>query len=253
MAKQVKSKQRVADHGEVFTAEREVEAMCDLVKQETERIDSRFLEPACGDGNFLSVILKRKLSVVTKKYKRSAYDWERNSLLALGSMYGVDILLDNVIACQERLFEIWNKEYKKVCKKECNDETRESAQFILRLNIVCGNALTLLCVDADGNELNVPIIFSEWTFPLNDARMQRKDYTFAELLAADEKETKKKSQQDEQQTLFDLGLDEPEVPSEEGVFLQQYIAHYRRIAEDDTRWREAYLHLYPKKEDIDNG
>lgn len=110
MARQVKSKQRVADHGEVFTAEREVEAMCDLVKQETERIDSRFLEPACGDGNFLSVILKRKLTVVTKKYRRSAYDWERNSLLALGSMYGVDIMLDNVLACQERLFEIWNKE-----------------------------------------------------------------------------------------------------------------------------------------------
>ena len=50
MTKQVKSKQRVADHGEVFTAEREVKAMCDLVKTETERIDSRFLEPACGDG-----------------------------------------------------------------------------------------------------------------------------------------------------------------------------------------------------------
>ena len=103
MAKQVKSKQRVADHGEVFTAEREVEAMCDLVKQETERIDSRFLEPACGDGNFLSVILQRKLTIVTKKYKRSAYDWERNSLLALGSVYGVDIMLDNVLACQDRL------------------------------------------------------------------------------------------------------------------------------------------------------
>ena len=130
MARQVKSKQRVADHGEVFTAEREVEAMCDLVKQETERIDSRFLEPACGDGNFLSVILQRKLKIVTKKYKRSAYDWERNSLLALGSVYGVDIMLDNVLACQDRLFEIWSKEYKKVCKKECNDETREAARFM---------------------------------------------------------------------------------------------------------------------------
>ena len=96
VAKQVKSRQRVADHGEVFTAEREVKAMCDLVKQETERIDSRFLEPACGDGNFLAEILTRKLAIVKKKYKRSAYDWERNSLLALGSMYGVDILLDNI-------------------------------------------------------------------------------------------------------------------------------------------------------------
>ncbi|WP_312458328.1 hypothetical protein [Proteiniclasticum sp.] len=252
MARQVKSKQRVADHGEVFTAEREVEAMCNLVKQETERIDSRFLEPACGDGNFLSVILKRKLAIVKKKYKRSAYDWERNSLLALGSMYGVDIMLDNVLACQERLFEIWNKEYKAVCKKECNEETREAARFILKLNIVCGNALTLLCVDGEGCELNVPIIFSEWTFPFNDARMQRKDYTFAELLAMDEPKEKKKKKAEEQLSLMDMGLEASEEPSDEGVFLQQYITHYRRIFEDDTRWRESYLHL-PVKEDNSNG
>lgn len=252
MARQVKSKQRVADHGEVFTAEREVEAMCDLVKQETERIDSRFLEPACGDGNFLSVILKRKLAIVKKKYKRSAYDWERNSLLALGSMYGVDIMLDNVLACQERLFEIWNKEYKAVCKKECNEETREAARFILKLNIVCGNALTLLCVDGEGHELNVPIIFSEWTFPFNDARMQRKDYTFAELLAMEEPKEKKKKKTGEQLSLMDMGLEAPEEPSDEGIFLQQYITHYRRIFEDDTRWRESYLRL-PEKEDNSNG
>lgn len=252
MARQVKSKQRVADHGEVFTAKREVEAMCDLVKQETERIDSRFLEPACGDGNFLSVILKRKLAIVKKKYKRSAYDWERNSLLALGSMYGVDIMLDNVLACQERLFEIWNKEYKAVCKKECNEETREAARFILKLNIVCGNALTLLCVDREGHELNVPIIFSEWTFPFNDARMQRKDYTFAELLAMDESKEKKKQKAEEQLSLMDMGLEAPEEPSDGGIFLQQYITHYRRIFEDDTRWRESYLHL-PVKEDNSNG
>lgn len=88
MAKQIKSKERVAEHGEVFTAEREVKAMCDLVKDETERIDSRFLEPACGDGNFLKEILLRKLEVVKTKYKKSVYDWERYSLLALGSMYG---------------------------------------------------------------------------------------------------------------------------------------------------------------------
>lgn len=253
MERQVKTRQRVADHGEVFTAEREVEAMCDLVKQETERIDSRFLEPACGDGNFLSVILQRKLTIVTKKYRRSAYDWERNSLLALGSVYGVDIMLDNVLACQERLFGLWNKEYKKVCKKECNDETREAARFILRLNIVCGNALTLLCCDDKGQELNVPIIFSEWTFPFNDARMQRKDFTFAELLAKKEPTCEKKKTADEdfvQGTLFDM---EPEQPDDVGEFLQQYIAHYRHIQDDDARWREVYLHLHRTKEDKSNG
>src|SRR5665647_2399067 len=108
MTKQVKSKQRVADHGEVFTDEREVKEMCDLVKQETERIDSRFLEPACGDGNFLSEILSRKLAIVKSKYKKSPYDYERNSLLAVSSIYGVDILPDNAIACRERLFAIWD-------------------------------------------------------------------------------------------------------------------------------------------------
>ena len=253
MADQVKSKQRVADHGEVFTAKREVEAMCDLVKQETERIDSRFLEPACGDGNFLSVILQRKLTIVTKKYRRSAYDWERNSLLTIGSMYGVDIMLDNVLACQERLFKIWNQEYKKVCKKECNDETREAARFILSLNIVCGNALSLLCCDDKGEQLDIPIVFSEWTFPFNDARMQRKDYTLTGLLAAEDSAEKLKQKPDEefvQGTFFD---GEPEQPDDEGQFLQQYIAHYRHIQEDHNRWREAYLHLHLTEEVKGNG
>lgn len=231
MTKQVKSKQRVAEHGEVFTAEREVNAMCDLVKQETERIDSRFLEPACGDGNFLSVILQRKLDVVTRKYKKSSYDWERNSLLALGSIYGVDIMHDNVTDCQNRLYDIWEKEYKKVCKKECNDETKTSAQFILKLNIVCGNALTLLKVDEDGNELAKPIVFSEWTLPFNDARMQRKDYTMAELLNASE-------QTEEIERTGQLNLFANEDGEVEPTFLQQYIAHYRRISEDAARLNE---------------
>ena len=105
MKKQIKSRQRVADHGEVYTAEREVKAMCDLVSDECNRIDSRFLEPACGDGNFLAEILCRKLAVVKKKYKKSVIDYEKNSLLAVSSIYGVDILADNVDACRERLFK----------------------------------------------------------------------------------------------------------------------------------------------------
>ena len=108
MTKQVKSKQRVADHGEVFTAEREVNAMLDFVKQETERIDSRFLEPACGNGNFLVEILRRKMDVVKKKYKKRALDYEKNAILALTSIYGVDLLQDNVIECRARLFDIWD-------------------------------------------------------------------------------------------------------------------------------------------------
>ena len=82
MDKQVISRQRVADHGEVLTGKREVNAMLDLVKQETERIESRFLEPACGTGNFLVEILRRKLSLVDSRYRRSQLEWERNAVLA---------------------------------------------------------------------------------------------------------------------------------------------------------------------------
>lgn len=218
--KQTKSKERIRDHGEVFTAEREVKAMCDLVKDETERIDSRFLEPACGDGNFLAEILMRKLAVVRKKYGKSHLDYEKNAVLAASSIYGVDILQDNVIACRERMFGIWDKEYTAVCKRDCNDETREAVKFILSRNIVCGNALTLLRVDENGNDTKEPIVFSEWAF-ITGSQMQRCDYTFAELLAqVDEKHNAK------QQSMFDAE------PSDEGKFLKRYISHYRRVQEN---------------------
>ena len=223
-AKQIKSKQRVADHGEVFTAEREVKAMCDLVKNETERIDSRFLEPACGDGNFLAEILSRKLSVVRSKYRRSAYDWERNSLLALGSLYGVDILSDNAEACRKRLFDLWNKEYKAVCKKECNDDTRNAALFILNRNIVCGNALTYHLAGENGEDTDEPIIFSEWSFPRNDAFIYRKDYSFDELVNGTESIAN---------TQLELSTDSPEA-SDEGVFICEYKCHYRRLGSNDV-------------------
>lgn len=209
MEKQTKSKARVRDYGEVFTNEREVKAMCDLVKDETERIDSRFLEPACGDGNFLAEILKRKLAVVKAKYKKSPLDYERNAVLAATSIYGVDIMADNVEACRNRMFEIWNKEYTAVCKKDANDQTRNAVQFIFQKNIVCGNALTLKKVDKDGNELKEPIVFSEWAF-ITGSNLQRKDYTFDELLNSDKKQ---------------LTIKE----DDEGTFLRQYITHYRRV------------------------
>lgn len=162
MEEQVKSKKRVADHGEVFTAEREVNAMLDLVKQETERIESRFLEPACGTGNFLVEILRRKLAVAKRKYKRSPADYERMSFIAVTSIYGVELLQDNVDECRERLFEIWDGEYKAVCKKDCSDECRKAVRYVLSKNILCGNALTLLRVDENGedirNEPNKPFL-----------------------------------------------------------------------------------------------
>lgn len=223
---QVKSKQRVADHGEVFTAEREVKAMCDLVADECLRIDSRFLEPACGDGNFLAEILTRKLTIVKKYYKRNySFDWERNSLIALGSLYGVDILADNCVDCRKRLYDIWAKEYKKVCKKDFNEDTCRAATFILEKNIVCGNALTLNCVDENQQDTGVPIIFSEWSFPKNDAFIHRKEYTFADLLNEDVA-----PEQSEQLSLLnDTGN------SGEGRFVRAYPAcHYRRLGEETS-------------------
>ena len=163
MAKQIKSKQRVAEHGEVFTAEREVNAMLDLVKPECLRPDSRFLEPACGDGNFLSAILERKLKEIRRKYKSSVRDYEYYSVIAVGSLYGVDIMQDNVEICRQRLFKIWDKQYKSVCKSDCSEEMRDAIRFIIARNIVCGNALTLMCVDDKGNDTDVPIVFSEWS------------------------------------------------------------------------------------------
>lgn len=86
--KQVKSKKRVADHGEVFTSDREVNAMLDLVKHETERIESRFLEPACGTGNFLAQILNRKLTIVNQRYKPAQSEWEFYAIIAISVRYG---------------------------------------------------------------------------------------------------------------------------------------------------------------------
>ena len=115
---QIKSKKRVADHAEVFTHEREVNAMLDLVKHETERLDSRFLEPACGTGNFLVEVLNRKLKVLKQKYRKSQYDYERYSVIAISSIYGIDLLQDNIEDCRKRLLGIFAQEYNSVFKKK---------------------------------------------------------------------------------------------------------------------------------------
>lgn len=186
MTKQVKSKERILEHGEVYTKEREVKAMCDLVEQECDRIDSRFLEPACGNGNFLAEIIKRKLAKVKKLYKRSSYDYERYSILAMSSIYGVDILHDNTDECRARMFNIWNKEYKAVCKKDCNDETRDAVIYILSKNILCGNALTMMCVDENQKDTNVPITFPEWSL-IAGTKLKRRDFRLDVLLKVNSK------------------------------------------------------------------
>ncbi len=166
------------DHGEVLTNEREVNAMLDLVHDETLRFNSRFLEPACGDGNFLVAVLDRRLAKVDKEFRRHQYEWEINAAVSISCLYGVDILEDNVIACRERLFSHFDKLYRKRFKSSSRDDIRTAIRFILERNIVWGDALTMMSVDPEPE----PISFSEWV-NTDGSNFQRNDFTFASVLS----------------------------------------------------------------------
>jgi len=183
VGKHVISKKRVADHGEVYTRTREVNAMLDLVKQETERIESRFLEPACGTGNFLIEVLGRKLLIVESRYRRSQLEYERYSVLAVSSIYGIDILEDNIETCRNRLFYLFDERYSSLFQRKAKNECREAARYILSRNIIYGDALTLQSL-GDKPE---PIIFSEWSL-VKGSMIKRRDFAFHELIP--EKKTK---------------------------------------------------------------
>lgn len=178
----IKSKDRVRDQGEVFTSEREVNAMLDLVKSETERIESRFLEPACGDGNFLAPILERKLTVVEGRYKKSQTEFEVNALIAIGSIYGVDIMKDNVKECRARLAGIFDHYYTRLYKKKSKDSIRHSVVAILNQNIVHGNALTYT---TEGKNTR-PLVFSEWVRPRHNGYIKRQDWQYEEIVTKDD-------------------------------------------------------------------
>jgi hypothetical protein len=174
--KQVKSKKRVADHGEVFTNDREVNAMLDMVKHETERIDSRFLEPACGNGNFLAEVLRRKLKVVDQRYANNQMDWERYAVIAVSSIYGVDILEDNAQECRLRLYQIFDDLYTSHFKDKCKEDCRRSIRFLFDRNILWGDAL-----DFTNPATKQPIVFSEWS-AVNGSMLKRRDYMFKFLV-----------------------------------------------------------------------
>jgi len=178
MKSKVRSKHRVAQYGEVLTGKEIVDAMLNLVKQETERIDSRFLEPACGTGNFLTEILGHKLRVVEKRYARVQLEYERYAVLAVSSIYGIDILEDNVQECRQRLFEIFDAAYSRLYKSKTKEACRASVKYILDRNIIHGDALSLKTV----GENPQPIIFSEWSLA-NGSLLKRRDFAFHELLA----------------------------------------------------------------------
>ena len=161
----VKSKQRVADHGEVFTPAWMVTAMLDLVKDETQRIDSRFLEPACGSGNFLVQIMRRKLAAVEFKYGKSDFARRHYALLALMCIYGVELLTDNIAECRANVLEIF-AEYLNLGE---SDELYRAASYVLSQNLVHGDALTMCTHDGKA------IIFAEWGY-LGKGKFQRRDF-----------------------------------------------------------------------------
>jgi hypothetical protein len=166
-----KSRQRVADHGEVFTPGWMVEAMLDLVKDESERIDSRFLEPACGSGNFLVQVLRRKLAAVESKFGRSDFERRHYALLALMCIYGVELLTDNIAECRANLLEIL-AEY---LNMDESDELYRAASYVLSQNLVHGDALTMRTHDGQ------PVTFAEWGY-LGKGRFQRRDFRLDALI-----------------------------------------------------------------------
>jgi hypothetical protein len=169
----IKSKQRIADHGEVFTPAWMVEAMLDLVKGETERIDARVLEPACGSGNFLVRILQRKLAAVELKYGKSDFEKQHYALLGLMCTYGIELLPDNIAECRANMLEIL-ADYLNL--DESNDLYR-AASYVLSQNLVHGDALKMRVSDGQ------PITFAEWGY-LGKGKFQRRDFRLDILTGA---------------------------------------------------------------------
>jgi hypothetical protein len=161
----IKSKKRVADHGEVFTPAWMVDAMLDLVKGESERIDARFLEPACGSGNFLVKILQRKLTAVELKYGTSNFEKRQFALLALMCCYGIELLADNIAECRANMLDIF-ADYLDI---EESDDFYRAAFYALSQNLIHGDALTMRTMD------NQPITFAEWGY-LGKGKFQRRDF-----------------------------------------------------------------------------
>lgn len=166
----VKSKQRVVDHGEVFTPPWMVEAMLDLVKNETDRIDSRFLEPACGSGNFIVQILRRKLAAVELKYGKSDFERRQYALLALMCIYGIELLADNITECRANVLELFSD----YLQLDQTDDLYGAACYVLSQNLVHGDALTMRTANG------LAISFAEWGY-LGKGKFQRRDFRFDTL------------------------------------------------------------------------
>lgn len=180
MSANTRSKQRVVDHGEVFTPPELVKAMLDLVAQECERIDSRFLEPACGHGNFLAEVLERRLALITKRAGRAIVRWEQDALLGLACLYGIELLDDNAVECRDRLHGIFADAYSKRFGGKARDAVLAAARVIVRTNIVQGDALTM-STSATGRLKPEPLVLTEWSM-FSGGKFKRRLYEYRELL-----------------------------------------------------------------------
>lgn len=172
----MENKKRIKDYGEVFTQKREVDSILNLVKNETLNLESRFLEPACGDGNFLVEILSRKISILNSRFKKDKIDFERNSIIALSSLYGIDILSDNIDKLNVRLLDIFIKNYQDHFG-EINPDFLKSIKYILKKNLKFGDALNYKIPNSD-----IFIVFSEWSMVDLDF-IKRRDFTFKDIMA----------------------------------------------------------------------
>lgn len=168
--KLIKSRQRVADHGEVFTPLWLVEAMLDLVKDESERIDARFLEPACGSGNFIVPVLQRKLATVQRTFDGTECEKRYYSLQSIMSIYGIELLADNITECRANMLHV----FADFLNIEPSDALYRAAVYVLSQNIIHGDALKMLTHDGQ------PIVFAEWDY-LGKGTFQRRDFHFNEL------------------------------------------------------------------------
>ena len=225
MSSNMRSKQRVVDHGEVFTPPELVKAMLDLVAQECERIDSRFLEPACGHGNFLAEVLERRLALVAKRAGRSIVRWEQDALLGLACLYGIELLDDNAIECRDRLYGILADAYNQCFGRKIREAVLTAARIIVRTNIVQGDALSMTtagtaCLKPE------PLVLTEWSM-LSGGKFKRRLFEYRELLGAG---------RDDAGPLF--AAPEPKITDEEGrpVFVTRAVGekpavHYLKLTE----------------------
>ena len=175
VTKQIKSKHRVTEFGEVNTSLKTIENIIDLVGSEAMRYDSRFLDPACGDGNFLLVLLDRKLASFEKNYYKNAHLYEEKLMITLGSIYGIDKLKDNIMEARVRILKRFSDAHSNLVDSEVKDRIIRSAKYIVSKNIIFGDALTLENYES-GNE----IIFSEWVF--NNMQINKIDHKIKDLV-----------------------------------------------------------------------